>query len=378
MDFKPYLKIKAIGNARESPRRLVNYLVLNLDFYISLMFEQLLRENIKRFVIQPFTEKEKQAKIRLMANENPFGSPSDVDYNRYSDAEQTQIKEYLRVIKNIETEHIFLGNGSEEAIDLLFRAFCEPAEDNVIICPPTCELYEKLALINNVKIKKANLNENYQLDIQAIANSIDSFTKIIFLCSPNSPTGNSLHFQDIEIILNNFDGIVVLDEAYINFSRQRSFLATLKDYPNLVILQTFSKAWGLAGLRLGMAFANAGIIEVLNCIKPTYNISEPVQTLALKALNNIDLVNQWTKDTVALRDFLAQQLNGLTIVEQTFPSDANFLCVKFCVDANEIHHFLLENGITVKQIDLENCLRISVGTLQENEFLINILKKKAV
>ena len=339
------------------------------------MFEQLLRENIKRLVFQPITNDNGAKKdIQLDANENPFGSPLDTDYNRYPDATATLLKSRLRVIKSIETKHVFLCNGSEEAIDLLLRAFCEPAEDNIIICPPTCELYEKLASINNVKVKNISLDEHFQLNIEGIAAAIDSYTKMIFLCSPNSPTGNSLHFQDIEIILNNFDGIVVLDEAYINFSRQRSFLSALKEYPNLVILQTFSKAWGVAGLRLGMAFAEAGIVEVLNRIKPNYNISQANQTLVLKALENINLVNQWIKDIFALREFLMKQLNDLPVVEKVYPSEANFLLVQFHADANQVYDFLSENGIAVKKVNIEKCLRISIGTLQENEKLIKNLK----
>jgi histidinol-phosphate aminotransferase len=345
------------------------------------MFENLLRENIKRFVFD-FSEKKtaiaKENKTRLDANENPFGSPLEQDYNRFGDGDYADIKAHLCIIKNIATEHIFIGNGIEESIEVLLRAFCEPAEDNIIICPPTVSKYEKIASLNNVKIKKAALDESYQLDIERIAATIDNFTKIIFLCSPNDPTGNALHFQDIEIILNNFDGIVVLDETYINYSRQRSFLPSLCEYPNLIILQNLSHAWGLAGVPMGLAFADAGIIDVMQAIRTAAPIAKPSNDLIIKALENIDLVNQWTKDTVALRTYFLSQLEKITWIEKTYPSDANFILVETKTSVEKIYNYYTENNVLLyvcsDDDSLQNCLRVSVGTLQEIELFLRLGK----
>lgn len=345
------------------------------------MFENLLRENIKRFVFD-FSEKKiavaKANKTRLDANENPFGSPLEQDYNRFDDNDDTEIKAHLSIIKSTSSEHIFIGNGVEETIEVLLRAFCEPAEDNIIICPPTQSKYEKIASLNNVKIKKAALDENYQLDIERIAATIDNFTKIIFLCSPNDPTGNALHFQDIEIILNNFDGIVVLDETYINYSRQRSFLSSLGEHPNLVILQNLSHAWGMASLPTGLAFAEAGIMEVLQTIRTAAPLAKSSCQLIINALQNIDLVNQWTKDTVALRSYFLSQLEKITWIEKTYPSDANFVLVKTKTNVDNIYNYYLEKNILLYVCNdnegLDNCLRVSVGTLQEIELFLKLAK----
>jgi histidinol-phosphate aminotransferase len=343
------------------------------------MFENLLRENIKRFVFSERTAAvAKENKTRLDANENPFGSPLDKDYNRFGDGNYADIQAHLRIIKSIATAHIFIGNGIEESIEILLRAFCEPAEDNIIICPPTVSKYEKIASLNNVKIKKAALDESYQLDIERIAATIDNFTKIIFLCSPNDPTGNALHFQDIEIILNNFDGIVVLDETYINYSRQRSFLPSLREYPNLVILQNLSHAWGLAGVPTGLAFADAGIIDVMQTIRTAAPIAQSSISLIINALENIDLVNQWTKDTVALRQYFLSQLEKITWIDKIYPSDANFILVKTKTNVDKIYNYYLENNVLLyicsAEEGLDNCLRISVGTLQDIELFLRLGK----
>lgn len=338
----------------------------------------LLRENIKTLV--PYSsardEFHGEAKVFLDANENSIGSPLTKWYNRYPDPHQLKIKEKLSVIKGVPANQIFIGNGSDECIDLLFRAFCNPGKDNVIICPPTYGMYEVSANINDVEIRKAPLLENFQLDLIHLETLVDVNTKIIWLCSPNNPTGNSLHREDIEMVLNNFDGLVVIDEAYINFSRQRSFLPELNEYPNLVILQTLSKAWGLAGLRLGMAFASEEIIAVYNKVKPPYNISEVVQELVLKALDNIEDVNAMIKEIVAERTRLETELPKLKSVVNVFPSDANSLLVKV-VDAKAIYEYLLARQIVVrdrsKVILCEGCLRITVGTARENDELINAL-----
>jgi histidinol-phosphate aminotransferase len=290
---------------------------------------------------------------------------------------QWEIKDKLSVIKKIPATQIFLGNGSDEPIDLLYRCFCEPGLDEVIICPPTYGMYEVSANINDIKLTRVPLTTSFQLDLGAIEQAIQPRTKIIWICSPNNPTGNSIDRQDIEMILNNFDGIVVIDEAYINFSRQRSFIADLSDYPNLVVLQTLSKAWGLAGLRLGMAFASEKIITYLNKIKPPYNISKPVQDLVLKALDEVGQVNDMIMLLVDSRARLEQAMGELSSVLQVYPSDANFLLVKFD-DAKAMYAHLLNLGIVVRDrsnvVLCDQCLRITVGTDPENDSLVNGIK----
>jgi histidinol-phosphate aminotransferase len=245
--------------------------------------EKIIRENIKSLV--PYSSARDEfsgdAKVFLDANENSLGSPLTKWYNRYPDPHQLKLKEAISQVKAVDPANIFLGNGSDECIDLLYRSFCNPGKDNVIICPPTYGMYEVSAHINDVEIRKAPLLEDFQLDLVHLENLIDNNTKIIWICSPNNPTGNSMNRADVEMVLNNFNGLVVVDEAYINFSRQKSFIQELQEYPNLVIMQTFSKAWGLAGLRVGMAFASVDIIEVLGRVKPPYNINQVSQELAL-------------------------------------------------------------------------------------------------
>jgi histidinol-phosphate aminotransferase len=343
----------------------------------------LLRENIKRLV--PYSSARDEfkgaANIFLDANENSFGSPLTRWYNRYPDPLQLKVKEKLSQIKGVPVENTFLGNGSDECIDVLLRAFCEPGADNIIICPPTYGMYEVSANINDVGIKKVSLTPDFQLNLPAIEEAIDDHTKMIFLCSPNNPTGNSLRREDIEIILNNYFGVVVLDEAYINFSRNRSFTQELKDYPNLVVMQTLSKAWGLAALRVGMAFASADIINVMNKIKPPYNINQASQELALQALEQVDQVNDMIKEIVRQRQSLENDLLALPLVKKIYPTDANFLLVQV-EGARDIYHYLLDKGIVVRdrsKVELcEGCLRITVGTPAENEALVNSLKSYKV
>jgi histidinol-phosphate aminotransferase len=305
----------------------------------------------------------------LDANENSLGSPLLKWYNRYPDPMQWKIKEKLSVIKQVPTDQIFLGNGSDEPIDLLFRCFCEPGVDEVIVFPPTYGMYEVSANINNIHLSKVPLTEEFQIDLEALESAIKPNTKIIWICSPNNPTGNSIDRQDIEIVLNNFDGLVVVDEAYINFSRQKSLVSDLADYPNLVVLQTLSKAWGLAGLRVGMAFASAEIVGYLNKVKPPYNISEPVQELALKALDEIGQVNDMILQLVASRKEMETDLAKEKTVVCVFPSDANFLLVEF-TEARRMYDYLVEKGIVVRDrsnvLLCDNCLRITVGTHAEN------------
>lgn len=339
----------------------------------------LVRNNIKK--LKPYSsardEFDGTASVFLDANENSIGSPTIKWYNRYPDPTQHKIKEKISKVKNIAPNQIFIGNGSDEPIDLLFRCFCEPGIDNVIIFPPTYGMYEVSANINNVAVKKILLNEDFQLDLPSLEEAIDLNTKIIWICSPNNPTGNSINSQDIEMILNNFDGLVIIDEAYINFSRQQSFLSDLNDYPNLVVLQTMSKAWGLAGLRMGMAFASPDIIGYLNKIKSPYNISQPVQDIMMTALDEIGMVNDMIVELVASRKKLQETLLSLNEVLNVYPSDANFLLVKF-IDAKKMYDHLLRLGIVVRdrtnQPLCENTLRLTVGTEKENIKLVEAIK----
>ncbi|MBM3445136.1 MAG: histidinol-phosphate transaminase [Bacteroidetes bacterium] len=339
----------------------------------------LVRGNIKK--LSPYSsardEFSGKASVFLDANENSLGSPLTKWYNRYPDPLQKKVKEKISFIKKVPIEQIFLGNGSDEPIDILLRCFCEPKVDEVIIMPPTYGMYEVSANINNVTIRKVPLTSSFQIDLEQLEQSIQPNTKIIWICSPNNPTGNSMDRQSIEMILNNFDGLVVIDEAYINFSRQKSFVADLNDYPNLVVMQTLSKAWGLAGLRMGMAFASSEIIQYMNKVKPPYNISEPVQELALKALDEIGQVNDMIKAIVDMRAALEKDLMNIETVEKIYPSDANFLLVKF-QDAKALYEYLLDREIVVRDRSnvqrCEDCLRITVGTEKENKALIETLK----
>ncbi len=341
--------------------------------------QDLLKENIRKLV--PYSsardEFKGEANIFLDANENSLGSPLTKWYNRYPDPLQWKIKEKLSAIKGIAPQHIFLGNGSDECIDILYRAFCNPGKDNIIICPPTYGMYEVSANINDVEIRRAKLLDNFQLDLIHMETLVDANTKIIWLCSPNNPTGNALNREDIETVLNNFNGLVVIDEAYINFSRYRSFIPQLQEYPNLVVMQTLSKAWGLAGLRLGMAFASEAIIEVYNRVKPPYNISQATQDLVLKALDEVGQVNDMIKILVQQRDVVAAALTNLPVVKHVYASDANFLLVKV-TEAVPIYQYLLGKGIVVRdrsRVELcEGCLRITIGTEKENEDLIKNLQ----
>jgi histidinol-phosphate aminotransferase len=348
---------------------------------------RLVRPAIKK--VKPYSsardEFSGEAKVFLDANENSLGSPLQKWYNRYPDPHQHKLKYEISKIKNIDAQHIFLGNGSDECIDLLYRVFCEPGKDNVIICPPTYGMYEVSAAINDVEIRRAELTADFQLDPGKIQALTDSNTRLLWICSPNNPTGNSIHYADIEFLLNNFPGVVVIDEAYINFSRQGSFIREIGEYPNLVILQTFSKAWGLAGLRLGIAFASGEIIELLDRIKPPYNINQVTQELALQALTEVGQVNDMIKEIVAMRGELAAVFARMPLVEKVYPSDANFLLVKVR-DAEELYHFLLEDGIVVRdrsKVRLsEGCIRITIGTEKENTLLVDamiaFMKKKSV
>jgi histidinol-phosphate aminotransferase len=340
----------------------------------------LLRDNIKKLI--PYASARDEfsgnAHIFLDANENSLGSTVTPAYNRYPDPHQIKIKERLTEIKGLPVKNIFLGNGSDECIDLLYRAFCNPGKDNVIVHTPTYGMYEVSAHIHDVEVRRAPLTETFELNLAEFEKQIDEHTKIIWICSPNNPTGNAFKHQDIEMILNNFDGLIVIDEAYINFSRQNSFIRELIEYPNLVILQTLSKAWGLAGLRLGMAFASEFIVEVLNRIKPPYNIGQATQEIVLKALGGTEKVNEMIREIVQMRDDLSVKISRLSAVMNVYPSEANFLLVKI-KNARKIYNELLELGIVVRDRSsapgCSDCLRITVGTKEQNDKLIDTLSK---
>lgn len=341
--------------------------------------DDLLRPNIKNLV--PYSsardEFKGEASIFLDANENSYGSPLTKWYNRYPDPLQQKVKDKLSEVKGVPASNIFIGNGSDECIDVLIRTFCEPGKDNIIICPPTYGMYEVSANINDVYIKKVPLTAEFQLDLPAIEEAVDDNTKIIFICSPNNPTGNTLNREDVEVILNNYWGIVAIDEAYINFSRFRSFTQEMEDYPNLVVMQTLSKAWGLAALRIGLGFASEQIIKVMNKVKPPYNINQASQDLALKALEEVGMVNDMIREIVTQRGVLEAELAKLPIVQKIYPSDANFLLVRV-TDAKGIYNYLLGKGVVVRDRSsvtlCEGCLRITIGTEAENKALLAYLQ----
>jgi histidinol-phosphate aminotransferase len=316
--------------------------------------------------------------VFLDANENPYGSITEQDWNRYPDPYQIDLKKRIAEVKGSRWNNLFLGNGSDEPIDLLFRAFCEPREDQVIINAPTYGMYQVSAGINGVGINEVLLTEEFGLDVEAILSSIEKKTKMIFICSPNNPTGNDLDPGDIEKIIQAFEGIVVLDEAYIDFTTRNSFIHRLGDYANLVVLQTFSKAWGLASLRLGMAFASEEIVRILNLIKPPYNISGLTQRTILDALSHVDKKDQMVAATLQERKYLEKELTCLDQVEKVYPSDANFFLVKMKQNAKGLFNQLIEKKIIVRDrsnvVLCDQGLRITVGTKDENDQLINTLK----
>ena len=340
--------------------------------------EDLTRDNIKQ--LAPYSsardEFSGKASVFLDANENSLGSPLIKWYNRYPDPHQVALKAAIGQIKKIATENIFLGNGSDECIDVLYRSFCRPGIDNIIICPPTYGMYEVSAHINDIEVRQAPLLEDFQLNLAHLESLVDENTRIIWICSPNNPTGNAINREDIEITLNNFNGLVVVDEAYINFSRQQSFIKELSDYPNLVVLQTFSKAWGLAGLRLGMAFADKPVIDILSKVKPPYNINQATQELALKAIEELGQVNDMIQEIVAMRDALTEVFNRIPIIRKVYPSDANFLLIKID-QAGKVYDYLVSREIIVRNrsrvLLCEDCLRITIGTEKENTILIDAL-----
>ena len=315
-----------------------------------------------------------EAEVFMDANENPYPSP----YNRYPDPLQWKVKEKLAQIKGVKPTQIFLGNGSDEPIDLIIRAFCEPNHDSILITEPTYGMYKVCAEVNAVNVQQVLLTPDFDLDLGEIPNTFDATTKVIFLCSPNNPTGNLLSRDRIVEVLKRFYGLVVIDEAYIDFTKSKSFVNELKKYPNLVVLQTFSKAWGLAGLRLGMCYASEEIISILNKIKYPYNVNIRTQELALDALENAYRKDIWVDEILKEKESLARELKKLPLVDKVFSSDANFLLVRV-KDAQSTYQYLMDNKIIVRdrsRVNLcYNCLRITVGTPEENKRLIDALKQ---
>ncbi|MDA3879993.1 MAG: histidinol-phosphate transaminase [Prolixibacteraceae bacterium] len=312
------------------------------------------------------------ASVFLDANENPY----ETGYNRYPDPYQMEVKKRIAEIKGVQTEQIFLGNGSDEPIDLLFRAFCNPGVDNVVAIEPSYGMYTVSAGINDVEVKKVLLTENFELESEKLLAVTNDKTKLVFLCSPNNPSGNLLNSDEIINIVKNFRGIVIVDEAYIDFAPGKTLLSEINNYPNLVILQTFSKAWGLAGIRLGMAFTSPEIIGILNKIKYPYNINSLTQQKVIETLNNTEQKENWVKTIINERERLAKELKQFNFVKKIYPSDANFLLVKMD-RAREIFEYLMKKGVIVRDRSkvalCEGSLRITVGSPKENDKLIQHL-----
>jgi histidinol-phosphate aminotransferase len=313
------------------------------------------------------------ASVYLDANENPF----DTGLNRYPDPHQHKLKQRLAELKNLRVENLFIGNGSDEPIDLLMRAFCEPGQDNVLLVPPTYGMYKVSARINNIVLQEAPLTPDFDLDVPLILSKVNQQTKLLFLCSPNNPTGNLVSLDKIEQLLQCFAGLVVVDEAYIDFTAQPSLANRLIEYPNMVVLQTLSKAWGLAAARIGLCWASKDIIDLLDKIKPPYNVSGPSQVEALQTLENIAAFKSHVIAIQEGRAWLQEKLPQLACVKKVFPTDANFILARV-TDAQAVYDFLAARGIIVrnrsKEYGCDNCLRITVGTSQENQKLIETLK----
>ena len=342
-----------------------------------MTINQLVRPNILK--MKPYSSARDEfkgaASVFLDANENPF--PND-GLNRYPDPVATVVREALAKQKDMPAENIFLGNGSDEVIDVLIRVFCEPRIDNIITLPPTYGMYEVSANTADVEVRKIVLTPDFQPNVADILRGTDAHSKILFLCSPNNPTGNSFKKELILELLAKFNGIIAIDEAYIDFSHQPSCKRWLTYFPNLVIMQTFSKAWGLAAIRLGMAFASTEIIGLMNKVKPPYNVNELTQRMALTALQNADKTKATIVEILSEREKLAGILRGLEFVKEVYPTDANFLLVKV-LQPNELYNWLAMNGVVVRNrnnvVLCEGCLRITVGTAEENATLIKAMKE---
>jgi histidinol-phosphate aminotransferase len=339
--------------------------------------QNLIRPNVK--TLKPYASARDEFQgaaenmIFLDANENPFQN----GINRYPDPQQNTLKGVLSTIKNVPIQNMLLGNGSDEVLDLIFRVFCEPKQDNIIVLPPTYGMYEVLANTNAVDVFTVQLSENFQPQVEQILETANSFSKLLFLCSPNNPTANSFNASKIEKLITSFSGIVIIDEAYIDFSEGRSWVNRLKEFPNLIITQTLSKAYGMAGIRLGICYASAEIISALNKIKPPYNVNELTQKKALERLSNLPSVQNEVDRILFEREKLIEHLKSINFIETVFPTDANFVLIKVD-DANKRYNQLIKKGIVIRnrtnQPLCNNCLRLTVGTSIENEKLITILK----
>ena len=340
--------------------------------------QSIVRPNILR--LKPYSSARSEfvgaADVYLDANENALASPAGPGLNRYPDPLQKELKERVSKLNGVPAENIFVGNGSDEAIDLLFRIFCEPDRDSSIICPPTYGMYRVSADINDVAVREVRLTDEFQLDVPRILETLDERTKLIFICSPNNPTGNLMRREHVIEIARNFNGIVVVDEAYIHFADTESFTGELERLPNLVVLQTFSKAWAMAGLRVGLAFASEQIIELMNRVKPPYNVSGIAQRAVLDAIERAGNPDPWVAETLTERDRLAQELEKFHFVEKVFSTDANFVLVK-TNDAKGIYRYLVGERVVVRDrsnVELcDGCLRVTVGTHEENTKLLNSL-----
>lgn len=315
-----------------------------------------------------------RANVFLDANENPYNAP----INRYPDPLQQDVKKKISALKSVPVENMFLGNGSDEAIDIIFRVFCTPKCDNVVSIEPTYGMYEVCANINDVEYRKVLLDDKFDFDADSLLGACDENTKVIFVCSPNNPTGNNLSRNQIERLLVEFQGIVVIDEAYSDFSTERPFRLDLGKYPNLIVLNTFSKAWGCASIRLGMAYASAEIIQLFNKVKYPYNVNLLTQEKALEVLSDITKIHQRINAIVESRNNLIDAFSQLPICSKVYPTDANFFLAKVC-DANQIYNYLIDKGIVVRNrhnITLCNdCLRITIGSNEENRLLLSALRQ---
>ncbi|MDC1195112.1 histidinol-phosphate transaminase [Flavobacteriaceae bacterium] len=337
---------------------------------------KLLRKNI--LGMKPYSSARDEYKdlqadmVFLDANENPF----DTLLNRYPDPQQTRLKEIIATLKEVSTEQLLLGNGSDEVLDLIFRAFCEPNQDSILTLPPTYGMYDVLANLNAVENIQVPLSPDFQLEVDSILAAIESRTKLLFICSPNNPSGNAVDRKAIERLLNEFKGVVVIDEAYIDFTNEVSLTAYLNMYPNLIVIQTLSKAYGLAGIRLGICYASNAIIAVLNKIKPPYNINTLTQDAAIKALENKDVVDVQVETLLNERNRLINAFKSVSFIKKIYPSEANFILIKVD-DANKRYDELIKNSVVVRnrssQLHCENCLRITVGTPSENAQLLTLL-----
>jgi len=342
--------------------------------------EKIIRKNLIGF--KPYSSARDEYSgskgVFLDANENSLGSASKDALNRYPDPQQKTLKAAIGKMKNVLPENIFIGNGSDEAIDLLFRGFCEPRIDHTVIMPPTYGMYEVCARLNDITIDEVPLKADFEMDVESILSGMDEHSKLIFVCSPNNPTANAFNRNDIVALLENFPGLVVVDEAYIDFSSQKSWLDEIERYDNLVVLQTFSKAWGMANVRMGMAYAQKEIIDVLSAIKYPYNINGITQQVVLDALRNVQKKETMVREILNQRKTIMDALRRLKMVIEVFPSETNFILARF-KNARQVYEKLVSRNVIIRDRsglpNCDGCLRITVGKVHENEMLIRLLKE---